>query len=182
VWDIGRDMTSIGIFQKNLMNGHPIMVDYIGEKNKGLPYFAKKLKESEYLFSDHFGPHDLDRIDWAADENRMHVAGKMGIHFVSLPKTLLEDGIESARVFMNLLSVNENERTSEALAAWQAYRRDENDQNMRVSADRVGPKWASHASDMLRYASIAWPMARNMNDLDHAGLRSSGFKVKRALA
>jgi phage terminase large subunit len=180
VWDIGRDMTSIGIFQRNQMTGNPVMVDYIGEKNRGLPYFAKKLKESPYHFVEHWGPHDIDRVDWTIDNNRMNVAKGLGIDFDVCPKVPLEDGIEGARVFLNLLSVNATESTQEAISAWQSYRRDENDQSMRVTADKVGPKWASHASDMLRYAAIVWPM---VSKLDNYSLFSEqSFKVKRALS
>jgi len=178
-WDIGRDMTSIGVFQSNPFTKRPIMVDYFAEKKKGLPHFEKLLRESQYSFAAHVPPHDMGRVDWSVDKSRMNIASDLGINFEPpLPKLPIEDGIEAAQIFLGTLCVNINERTQEAISGWQAYRTEENDSKFKVTADRVGPKWASHPSDMLRYAATGWS---GVVDLLDSGDFEHKFKTIRAL-
>ena len=174
VWDLGiQDATTIGIVQKNPMNGAPVLIDYIEDRNQGLDYYIKKLNETPYTFTHHFGPHDIENRDWVTGRTRREIARDLGLDFDVTPKLPLEDGIAATRNFLRRCYFNEK-KTDKWLDALFSYRREYNDK-LDIYSDRPVHDWSSHASDMTRYLAINWN-----DDLFDNDYTSHSFKVIRA--
>ena len=64
-WDIGhRDATAILILQKHPTNNQPVLVDYIEDRNAGLPHYVKLLQQVPLHIRYHFWPHDGFKHEW----------------------------------------------------------------------------------------------------------------------
>lgn len=174
VWDLGiADATSIGIFQMK-DNERPVCINYIEDRNKGLDFYIKTIKDLPYVFAAHYGPHDIETRDWVTGKSRKEMASELGLEFDVVPKMPIEDGIAACRMFINMCYINEG-MCDKLLSGLFSYRREFNEK-MDMYSDRPIHDWSSHPSDMFRYAAT---MVRDMKQ----ALQTSGskqFKVVRA--
>ena len=162
VWDIGvRDSCGIGIYQMNPISNCPILVEYIEDRNKGLPHYIKLLRDGPWDFHYHFGPHDMGhRVFTTSDIDgdamtRKQIAADMGFDFEVLDRILIGDGIDMVRTFLSTLCVNQTAGTDRWLECISAYRRKWNEQKM-MYGDEPLHDWSSHGADMTRYSALAW--------------------------
>lgn len=177
-WDIGyRDQTSIIITQRG-NDGKPIIIDHIVDRNKPLDFYVRVLKETGYVFDEHWGPHDFANTDWTTGKTRVEMAANLGIHVEIVPKISVEDGIDAARAMLRVCRFNET-KTGRLLDGLAAYRREWDDSNQRFR-DKPLHDWASDISDSFRYMSIAWKEYDRSSGPQGRKLKSQ-FGVKRAI-
>lgn len=178
-WDIGiRDKTAIGIFMAHPETGYPILMDAYEDRNKGLPYYIRHVKEwrKEYNFHYHFGPHDLKKREYTNNMQIVDTATDLGINFDVLPKGDRADGIDNLRAFLKVLHVNKNENTIHVLDMLSSYRREYDDKNQ-IFKDTPLHDFASDSTDMMRYAAQAWYPGM----LDRSMARGKATQAKRAI-
>jgi phage terminase large subunit len=174
IWDLGiQDSTAIGIFQAHPLNGAPVCIDYIEDRNKGLDFYIKTLNETPYNFKYHYGPHDIEARDWVTGKSRREIASQLGIEFDVTPKMSLEDGITATRLFLKRGYFNQS-KTTHLIDACYSYRREYNER-LDLYSDKPVHDWSSHGSDMVRYAATNWQ--DGMLDIASSARR----RVKRAL-
>ena len=175
VWDLGiQDATSIGIFQTHPQNGNPVLIDAINDRNKGLDHYIRVLGELPYVILRHFAPHDIEVRDWATGKSRKAIAATLGIDFEVTDKLLISDGIQACRNFLRICYFNTHkEGVTKVIDSLSSYRR-EFDDKRDMYTDRPVHDWASHDSDMMRYAGVDWHP--NILDTDPV----TNIKVKRA--
>ncbi len=155
-WDLGiRDSMAIGIFQRHPQTGHPILVDAIEDRNKGMNQYIKYLKESPFNFNYHFAPHDIEHRDLLTGKTRLELAEEYGMAFDVTPKLPLDEGIDILRNFLKVLHVNDTPATRHVLDMLGGYRR-EYDPKMGMFKDKPVHDFTSHSTDMMRYAAINW--------------------------
>jgi len=157
-WDIGvADKTAIGVFGRHPATGQPILYDAYEDRNKGLAHYAKQIRkwQDTFLFNWHFGPHDLNKTDFATGTRMVDRAYEMGVNFEVLPRADLADGIDHLRAFLRQLHVNENDNTRHVLDMLGSYRREYDDKNM-IFKDKPVHDFASDTTDMMRYAAQAY--------------------------
>ena len=172
VWDLGvRDMMVCGIFQ--MKDGHPILIDEIHRRNKGVDWFWNELQKKPYNYVAHYAPHDVAKRDQWEAKPTIEIAEEHGLVFDACPKLSIEDGIQNVRPFLRHLRIN-RDKCEYILDSLAAYRRTW-DENKKIWMDKPLHDWASHASDMIRYAAIVINA-----DMFSAGT-STAFKVKRAI-
>lgn len=178
VWDIGfRDATSIGIFQKLPYSDAPVLVDYIEDRNAGLPHYVKLLQQVPLHMRWHFWPHDGFKHEWGTGATVVEQAYRLGITPEPVDDIGLWNGINNARPFLRKLYVNDTPRTRLWLDAMQAYRR-KYDPERRIYLDKPDHNWASHCADMTRYAGIMWDPRLITSRFDPINERP---QIKRAL-
>jgi hypothetical protein len=155
-WDIGiRDKTAIGVFMAHPETGHPILMDAYEDRNKGLPYYIKHVKQLPYNFHWHFGPHDLKKTEYTNNKQVVDTAYDLGLNFEVLEKISLADSIDNLRAFLRVLHVNENDNTLHVLDMLSSYRREFDDKN-HIFKDKPVHDYASDSADMMRYAAQCW--------------------------
>ena len=153
-WDIGRDMTVIGITQEG-EDGGPVLIDCLAGRNTGLPEWLKRLDNLPYQFDEygHVAPHDMGNVDWAVDKTRKEIAAGLGYNFNVLEKTSLQDGVEACRLLLRRMRVNED--TCENWLNGIAVYRREYDERRGVFKD-TAVHADSHFADMTRYMAMGW--------------------------
>lgn len=177
-WDIGyRDQTSIIITQRG-NDGKPILIDHIVDRNKPLDFYVRALKETGYVFDEHWGPHDFANTDWTTGKTRVEMAANLGINVEIVPKLSIEDGIDASRAMLRVCRFNEA-KTGRLLDGLAAYRREWDDNNQRFR-DKPLHDWASDISDSFRYLSIAWKEYERGSGAVGRKIKSQ-FGVKRAI-
>ena len=74
-WDLGVSDHSAIIFYQQLGKSVNI-IDYHEERGQGLPYYVQVIKEKDYVYKDHFAPHDNEVTDFENGKTRREGAYK----------------------------------------------------------------------------------------------------------
>ena len=95
-WDLGvGDSTVILFFQ---LQGNEIrIIDYYENQGEGLAHYIKVLREKEYVYGDHYAPHDIQVRDFSTGRSRLEIARELGGRFRVAANLRIDDGIEAVR-------------------------------------------------------------------------------------
>ena len=150
-WDLGVSDHSAIIFFQQL--GRSInIIDYHEERGQGMPHFIELVKNKEYIYKDHFAPHDIEVTDFSNGKTRREVAYQLGIRFKVVPKLPLEDGIHATTMTLPRCWIDVD-HCKKLIDALRHYHRKYIDKN-RMFRSKPVHDWSSHACDALRYMSI----------------------------
>jgi len=153
-WDIGfGDSTSIIFYQVVGVEIH--IIDYYESHGEGFAHYAGVLRDKDYLYGDHFAPHDIESHDFTSGLSAKEVGASLGIRFKVLPtlKLTVESGIEALRGIFPRVYIDE-EKCKYLIKCLENYRK-EFDDRLEVYKNRPRhDKW-SHGADAARYLAIA---------------------------
>jgi len=151
-WDLGmNDSTSIIFFQQ--INAEVRIMDYLEDNGEGLQYYIKEMDKKNYVYGDHFAPHDINVKEFTAGgKSRLEVARALGVRFKMVQRHEIEDGIQAVRDILPRVWIDETkcERLIDALCN---YKKKWND-DMKTYSNTPDHDWSSHACDAMRY--LAW--------------------------
>jgi len=151
-WDLGmHDYTSVW-FVQNVGRGDIHVIDYYQNQGEGLPHYARVLDEKNYLYGNHYGPHDLEVRELGTGKSRREAAWNLGINFRTVPRLPVEDGIHAARLLIPRCHFD-RDACREGLEALRHYHRAYNERT-RQFRDQPVHDWSSHAADAFRTAAI----------------------------
>ena len=71
-WDIGFNDATLLFFIKLL--GIVLTLLLYENNNEAFPHYAQYLKEKDYVFEKHLGPHDLEQTDFTTGRTKREVA------------------------------------------------------------------------------------------------------------
>ena len=146
-WDLGyTDACSIIFFQQINHNIH--IIDYYENEKEALPHYAELLKEKNYIYGNHYAPHDVEQTDFSSGYTRREVANNYGIRFRVAPRLPLEDGIHAVKMILPRCKIN-SDNCSDLLIALRHYHRKYNDKE-RVYKIKPVHDFSSHPMDALR--------------------------------
>tara|TARA_R100001594_G_scaffold107457_1_gene142057 strand:- start:502 stop:1731 length:1230 start_codon:yes stop_codon:yes gene_type:complete len=146
-WDLGyTDATAIIFFQ--LINHNIHIIDCYENEKEALPHYAEYLKEKEYIYGNHYAPHDIEQTDFSSGYTRREVANNYGIRFRVSPRIPLEDGIHAVKMILPRCKIN-SDNCSDLLIALRHYHRKYNDKE-RVYKLKPVHDFSSHINDALR--------------------------------
>jgi len=153
IWDIGiGDATSIWFLQ--IVGKELRFIDYLEAEGEGLAYYAKELKEKDYVYAKHFMPHDIDVREIGTGVSRKSTADSLGIKPIEvLPKLTIEEGIASARLILPR-SYFDEEKCKRGLDCLRQYHK-EFDEKLKCYKNRPKHDWSSHGADSFRYSATA---------------------------
>jgi hypothetical protein len=152
-WDLGMDdSTSIWFVQDVGREIH--LIDYIENHGEGLPYYARKLKERNYLYGTHYGPHDIKVRELGTGKSRRETAEGLGIRFQPVKKSSYkEDGIEAVRnIFPHCWF--DAVRCSRGIDSLENFRKEYDDKRKVFVATPVRD-WAKHGADAFETFAVA---------------------------
>jgi len=147
-WDLGyRDPTSIWFVQRTKA-GELRVIDYHEGTLAGLDYYAKKLQEKGYVYSDHLAPHDAAKGELGTGTTLVDQAASLGLKFTVRPITSLDSGIKATRSMISrmLFDAKRCERGIDGLTQY----RYNWDQQSHILSQKPVHDWCSHPADALR--------------------------------
>jgi phage terminase large subunit len=150
-WDLGVSDHSAIIFYQQLGKSVNI-IDYHEERGQGLPYYVQVIKDKDYVYKDHFAPHDIEVTDFGNGKTRREVAYQLGIRFKVVPKIPLEDGIHATTMTLPRCWID-TDHCKKLIDALRHYHRKYIDKN-RMFRSKPVHDWSSHACDAMRYLSV----------------------------
>lgn len=151
-WDLGvGDSTAIGFFQT--VGSEWRMIDYFEASGEGLPFYIRELKEKNYVYGEHWAPHDIKVREFSSGDSRYNMAKTLGIDFNVVPNMAIDDGINVARVKFKRLWIDQT-KCSAFINAISQYQKEFNDK-MGDYKDKPQHDWTSHAADMFRYWAVS---------------------------
>jgi len=160
-WDIGhRDSTAIWFAQ--FYNSEIRLIDYYEASGEALNHYIKICREKEYVYGQHFGPHDIEVKELTSGLSRREVAAKLGIRFRTVPRHPVDEGIDSVRRILPRCWFDES-KCKRGLDALAQYHK-EYDEKRRAFMGHPQHDWASHGADAFRTMAMAYRDAQSDTD------------------
>ena len=150
-WDLGVDDSTAIIFFQQVAN-QILIIDYYENNREGLPHYVQVVKDKDYVYGDHYAPHDIEVTEFSTGKTRREVAYQLGIRFKILPKLNFEDGIHSLKMVLPKCWFN-IETTKPLIDALRHYHRKYNEK-MKMFHNKPVKDWSSHACDAARYMAL----------------------------
>ncbi len=150
-WDLGvSDHTAIIFYQQIGRAIH--IIDYHEERGQGLPYYISMIQDKDYIYKDHYAPHDIEVTDFSNGKTRREVAYQLGIRFKVVPKIPLEDGIHATTMTLPKCWIDVD-HCKKLIDALRHYHRKYIDK-ARMFRSKPVHDWSSHACDAMRYLCV----------------------------
>ena len=152
-WDIGMgDETTIWFAQ---FYGNEVrLIDYYENSGEGLAHYVKVIKEKEYVYGDHWFPHDIKVRELSTGTSRLETLRELGINGQVAPKLPVEDGIEAVRNILPQCWFNSGkEAVEKAVEALKQYQK-EFDEQRKVFKNKPLHDWTSHTADAFRIMAV----------------------------
>jgi len=146
-WDLGyNDQTAIIFFQQ--VGGAINIIDYYENRNHAFPHYAQVLKEKDYIYENHYAPHDIEVTEFSTGKSRIEVAFQMDVPFKVAPKSAIEDGIHAVKMMLPRMWID-TDNCKKLIDALRHYHRVFNDKHRTYKIKPVHD-WSSHAADAIR--------------------------------
>lgn len=146
-WDLGIDDHMVIWFMQEF-GAEFRFIDYYANSGEGFTHYAKVLREKEYVYGKHYGPHDLQVRELSSGVSRIKAAKALGINFTVVQKHEVADGIEAVRNVLPKCWFDET-KCANGIEALKSYRREYND-IMKTYSSTPLHDWASHPADAFR--------------------------------
>ena len=161
-WDLGYNDSTAILFYQNV--GHAInVIDSYENNNKAFPHYAQILKEKDYTYGEHIGPHDLDQTDFATGRTRREVAYQLGLRFRIAPKLSIEDGIHAVKMLLPRCYIDVD-NCKKFINALRHYHRKYKEKDRMYSA-KPNHDWSSHFNDALRCLATGMERSQLQNKI-----------------
>jgi hypothetical protein len=158
-WDLGiADSTVIWFFQ--VCGRETRVIDVLKGEGEALGWYVKQIEDrpalhghaGNWLWGDHYLPHDAESRDLNTGKTRVQTLGELGIRATICPRHSVEEGIHAVRMLLPMCWFDA-ERCKAGLEALGQYRRDYDEKRQEF---RTHPRhdWTSHYADAFRYFAI----------------------------
>jgi hypothetical protein len=98
-WDLGiGDSTAIWFIQQ--VGKEIRVIDYLEGGGVGLEYYAKQLKEKNYVYGEHWIPHDGAARELGTGKTRQETLATLGIRTRIATRQAVDDGINAVRMLL----------------------------------------------------------------------------------
>jgi len=170
-WDLGvNDQTEI-IFHQEHRGVHRI-IDYYHNNKHGLKHYVKVLKDKEYIYGNHYLPHDIEVMELGTGRKRIDTLQKMlpKERFIVVPRTEnIADDIDEVRMFLPICWFDKA-KTTRLVTALKEYRK-EWDESHGVYKDHPYHDWTADPEAAMRSLVRGLTIA--------GGPSKAGFKPRR---
>lgn len=151
-WDLGiDDATAIWFYQT--VGKEIRIIDYYEASGVGLEHYAGVLAQKNYIYGDHFLPHDVEVRELGTGMSRLEMLKELGINAQVVKMQKVEDGINAVRKILPRCWFDA-ERCKVGLEALRLYRKEWDDKTQ-TFRQRPLHDWTSHAADAMRYLALS---------------------------
>jgi len=152
-WDLGiSDTTAIWFIQEVGREIH--IIDYIENAGVGLEYYVKRIKEKDYIYDDHYIPHDGAARELGTGRTRQETLRELGLGTRIVPRQSVADGIHSVRMLLDRCWWDRI-KCSKGINAMKNYQRKWDGKN-KIYLDKPMHDWCSNAADALRMFGLTY--------------------------
>tara|TARA_R100000664_G_C2755150_1_gene142818 strand:- start:477 stop:1817 length:1341 start_codon:yes stop_codon:yes gene_type:complete len=151
-WDLGiDDSTAIWFYQQS--DREIWLINYYESSGAGLDHYVKKLKELNYVYGNHYLPHDIQVKELSSGRSRLEMLRGLGINGRVVRKIPVDDGINAVRTILPRCYFDESscQRGIEALRQYKV----EFNEKTQTFRQRPHHDWTSHAADAFRYLAVS---------------------------
>ncbi len=164
-WDLGMaDSTVIWFIQ---MHGRETrVIDVLKGEGVGLDWYAKRLQERDWLWGNHYLPHDVEVRELGTGKSRKEVLAGLGIKATICPNIPIADGIQAVRLLLATCWFDKA-KCKAGVEAMRMYRRewDEKRQEFRTIPLH---DWTSHYADAFRYFAVGHKQAAAARPINYS--------------
>lgn len=159
-WDLGMD-DSTAIWFCQQVGREPRIIDYYEVSGKGLPEIVKDLRDKQYVYRDHFLPHDISVRDISVGKGKSRLDTLVDLRLgnkeqmVVIPRVKKkEDAIHAARMLLPKVVMHEDNcyRGIECLKAYERLW----DSKEEVFKTKPRHNWASHGADAFQTLAMGY--------------------------
>lgn len=151
-WDLGvADSTVIWFVQTS--GKETRVIDVLKGEGVGLDWYAKRLQERDYLWGNHYLPHDVEVRELGTGKSRKEVLAALGIKATVCPNIPIADGIQAVRMLLPTCWFD-RAKCRTGIEALRMYRRDYDEKRQEFRTTPLHD-WTSHYADALRYFAVA---------------------------
>jgi len=151
-WDLGID-DSTAIWFAQVADREIRLIDFYENSGAGLDHYVKILKERDYIYADHYLPHDIKVKELSSGRSRLEMLRGLGIRGRVVPKIPIDDGINAVRAILPRCWFDKD-KCNKGIEALRQYRTQFNDKTQ-TFMQRPHHDWTSHASDAFRYLATS---------------------------
>lgn len=151
-WDLGlRDSTVIWFVQDMGTKFH--IIDYYEMKQEPFTHYLKYIKEKEYTYSRHIGPHDIEQKEYISGKSRIEVADQHGVEFEIAPRMSVMEGIQAVRNMLGQCWFDK-EKCDRGIEALKSYR-PKYHEDLKILGVTPVHDWSSHPADAFRMGAVS---------------------------
>ncbi len=152
-WDLGMaDSTVIWFVQAN---GREMrVIDVLKGEGVGLDWYAKQLQQRDYLWGNHYLPHDVEVRELGTGRSRKEVLEGLGIKVTVCPNLPIADGIQAVRMLLPTCWFDKA-KCKDGIEALRMYRRDYDEKRQEFRQTALHD-WTSHYADAFRYFALGY--------------------------
>jgi hypothetical protein len=161
-WDLGID-DSMTIWFMQQVGREYRFIDYYENVGMGLSHYAKILKEKDYVYGDHYFPHDVAKREMGGETDvaltRKETAENLGIEPIITVKKAKDsqavmNGIEMVRNVLGQCCFDEV-RCAKGILGLESYRSEWDDEKETL-ANKPLHNWASNSADSMRCFAVGY--------------------------
>jgi len=164
-WDLGvADSTVIWFVQT--LGRETRFIDVLKGEGVGLDWYVRQLQDRNYVWGNHYLPHDVEVRELGTGKSRYEVLQGFGVTPTVVPNIPIEDGIQAVRMLLPTCWFDKA-KCKDGIEAIRMYRREWDDKRQEFKPHPLHD-WTSHYADALRYFAVghqerssARPMKRN---------------------
>lgn len=151
-WDLGWDDSTAIWFYQTPTSREVRFIDYYESREQPLGHYIKYAKEQEYIYGQHWAPHDIQVHEYTLGASRWERALQLGFRFDVAPKQSLQDGIDKSRALIRK-AYFDKERCARGLECLENYQYKRDERTKSYGRQPVH-NWASNGSDAFRTAAV----------------------------
>jgi hypothetical protein len=152
-WDLGID-DSMTIWFYQVVGREIHFIDYLSGSGEGINYYIQELSKKNYIYGDHFAPHDINVRELGTGKSRLEVAKSLGINFKVVHSIPIEDGIQAVRNILNRCWFDKT-NCEKGLDCLNSYHK-EWDEDNQIFKSHPEHDWSSHGADSFRYFAVSF--------------------------
>jgi hypothetical protein len=150
-WDLGvADSTVIWFVQTH--GRETRIIDVLKGEGVGLDWYAKQLQSRDYLWGNHYLPHDVEVRELGTGKSRKEVLAGLGIKATVCPNIPIADGIQAVRMLLPTCWFDKD-KCKAGIEALRMYRREYDEKRQEFKPHPLHD-WTSHYADALRYFAV----------------------------
>lgn len=152
-WDLGvADSTVVWFIQVH--GSETRVIDVIKGEGVGLDWYVKRLRERDWIWGDHYLPHDVEVRELGTGKSRKEVLEGLGITVTVCPNIPVADGIQAVRMLLPTCWFDKV-KCKTGIEALRMYRRDYDEKRQEFRSAPLHD-WTSHYADALRYFAVGY--------------------------